>query len=137
MVIFLSQVIANLLVMVEVSKSQASLIQASLKRPTNNQILLMETAYEFCITEITSVKVFLIEKDPLQNFREFLHKRCAMASIVPRTQSFHHFESDSVGVLQFKRVSDDKPFCGNHNFLIQIASLRASDISLMSCLLCL
>ena len=56
-----------------------------------------------------------------------------MASTVPGTQSF---ESDSVGILQFKLVSDDKSFCGNHNFLIQSTSLQESDISLMSYVCC-
>ena len=75
------------------------LTQASLKQPINNQILSMEAVYEFCTTEITSVKFFLIKKDPIQNVREFLRRRYAMASTVPGTRSFHHFESDSVGVL--------------------------------------
>ena len=78
----------------------------------------------------------MIEKDPLQNVREFLHKSYALASTVPEARSFHHFESDSVGVLQFKHVSDDKAFCGNHDFLIQSTSLQASDISLMSYACC-
>ena len=58
------------------------LTQASLKRPTNNQILSMEAVYEFCGSEMTSVN-FLIEKNPLQSVREFLQRRYAMASTVP------------------------------------------------------
>ena len=68
--------------------------------------------------------------------RELLRRRYAMASTVPGTRSFHHFEFNLVGVFQFKRVPDDKSFCGNHNFLIQSTSLQVSDISLMSFVCC-
>jgi len=112
------------------------LTQASLKRPINDQILSTEAIYAFCREEISSVNFFLISKETLQSTRKFLQKRYAAASTVPGTRSFHHFESDSIGVLKFKRVSDDSSFCGNHNFLSVASCFIASDIPLMKYVCC-
>ena len=49
----------------------------------------------------------MIFKETLQSTREFLQRRYAAASTVPGTRSFHHFESDLIGILKFKCVSDD------------------------------
>ena len=44
-----------------------ALTQASLKRPTANQILSTEAAYEFCSNKIRNVNFFLIFKEALQH----------------------------------------------------------------------
>ena len=113
------------------------LAQASLKRPIDNQILSTEDAYTFCKDEITSVTFFLISKEALHNTRAFLQSRYAAASTVPGTRSFHHFESDSTGLLKFKRISDDLSFCGNHNFLCADTSFNVPVVSLMSYVCCM
>ena len=51
-------------------------------------------------------------------------------------RSFHHFESDGIGKLKFKRVSNDSSFCKIHNFLCQESSLNVADIPLMSSTCC-
>ena len=113
-----------------------ALTQASLKRPTANQILSTEAAYEFCSNQVRNVNFFLISKDALQYTRDHLQRRYALASTVPGTRSFHYFESDGIGKLKFKRVSNDPSFCGIQNFLCQDSSLNAADIPLMSYICC-
>ena len=61
----------------------------------------MEAVYNFCGTEITSIKFFLIEKDLLQMLKNFYIEGMRWQALF---QEHCHFESDSVGVLQFKRV---------------------------------
>ena len=111
--------------------------QASLKHPTQNQILSTEAVYAYCKKEIESVNFFMISKETLQSTREFLQRRYAAASTVPGTRSFHHFESDSIGILKFKHVSDDTRFAGHHNFLCPTTSFNAVDIPLMSHVCCI
>ena len=78
----------------------------------------------------------MICKETLQSTREFLQRRYATASTVPETRSFHHFESDLVGILKFKQVSDDTRFAGHNNFLCPKTSFDAVDIPLMSYVCC-
>ena len=78
----------------------------------------------------------MISKETLQSTREFLQRRYATASTVPGARLFHHFKSDSIGILKFKRVSDDTRFVGHHNFLCPTTSFNAVDIPLMSYVCC-
>ena len=55
---------------------------------------------------------------------------------MPGTRSFHHFESDGIEKMKFKRVSNDSSFCKIHTFLCKESSLNAADIPLMSYICC-
>ena len=112
------------------------LTQASLKQPTANQTLSTEAAYEFCSNQIRNVKFFFNFQGSSSTFSRSFKRRYALASTVPDTPSFHHFESDEIGKLKLKRVSNDSSFCKIHNFLCQESSLNAADIPLMSYICC-
>ena len=90
----------------------------------------------FVLTKLEMLNFFLISKEALQHFQDRLQRRYALASTVPDTPSFHHFESDGIGKLKLKRVSNDSSFCEIHNFLCQESSLNAADIPLMSYICC-
>ena len=115
------------------------LTRSSLMRPVQDQILTIEAVHDFCRMEIEGVIFFLISKEVLQNTRDFLQSRYASANTVPGTRSFHHFATDGVGMLKFKRVSDDQSFCGEHNFLCASSDilLNTSDVPLMSYVSCI
>ena len=113
------------------------LTQASLMRPTENQILSAEAVFEFCKDSITGTTFFLISPEMLKSTRKFLQSRYTTATTVPGTRSFHHFESEAVGIIKYKRLSDDPDFCGKHNFLCASSSTNAEDITLMSYVCCI
>ena len=57
--------------------------------------------------------------------------------MVPKTRPFYHFNTYGVALLKFKRITNDKSFCGEHNFLSSRNGLFfASDHPTLSYICC-
>ena len=108
----------------------------SLTRTSNNQILTCKSAYEFCQSSIKGITFFFLSKDDVQNKRLQLETRYTKGNTVPGTRSYHHFASSGIGNIQFKRISNDSVFCGNHNFFFSKANYTVHDLPVMTYVAC-
>ena len=82
----------------------------SLQRTTENQILSVEKMYEFCTKNIKGIHFYLIPLSDLDNVRESLKPRFAMAKTLSGTRSYHHYKPLSTRSIGFKRTSEDESF---------------------------
>ena len=63
-----------------------------------------------------TVEFFFVPKNDLTKVRTKLKIRCACKHTVPGTRSYHYFISKNVGILSFKRISEDEKISGQHSF---------------------
>ena len=84
--------------------------KASLQRASNNQILDVNSMYDFCVEQIDSICFSLIPKETMIAVRESLAKRFADGKTVPGTRSYHHYIPTSTSTIACKRTSEDTEF---------------------------
>ena len=106
---------------------------ASLQRPLNDQILTFEAVKKFC-SMIKGITFFSINKDDMAAICLQLNKCCKLGSTVKGTRSCHHFEPQSVTIIQGKHLIAEKDYI-THSFAISdsdscnmlIESLKPND----------
>ena len=94
------------------------LTHGSLCRPTENHILTAEDAFEFCKDNILGIQyIFLDSEGHVQPKRLFMKShREPLGDTIPGTQSFHHFEPVNIGMIAYKKTSEESNFHGCRNF---------------------
>ena len=64
-----------------------------------------------------TVGFFFVPTDDLTKIRTKLKTRYARGHAVPGTRSYHVFVPKNIGILSFKRISEDEEISGQHSFL--------------------
>ena len=81
--------------------------KASLQRAIDDQILSVESMYEFCKAKMKDIAFVLIDIETMTDLREILSRRFKVANTVPGTRSFHHYVPLSETTIAFKRTSEE------------------------------
>ena len=88
----------------------------SLARIKEDPIITAWHAFQFCLTSMPTIKFFFIEKEQLSSIRIQLQERYSSGCTIPGTRSYHSFIPRGLGIIEFKRTSEDDIASGVHNF---------------------
>ena len=112
------------------------LAKANLMRLTHDQLLTVQSVYQFCTHFIDGINFFFISKEELVSIWTTLSRRFIAGNTVPGTCLYHHFASEAVSQLKFKCTSLDENYCGTHSFF-HLPAVSYAEILLMSYIACI
>ena len=94
--------------------------QASLQRPTSDQILSAKEMFFFCKRKIEGIKFAYIPSNEIDTSRAVLATRFSVAKAIPGIRGYHQFVPVSESLIKMRRVSDNNEydfefaFCGGN-----------------------
>ena len=85
---------------------------------------------------MSSIQFFHIRQDGIEGEKKMLEEWYKKGCTVPGTRSFHHFSSNAVGSITYKRTSSDDVPTGTQSFFVSARTSSADELSIQTYVAC-